>query len=46
MATLVALMIAGNLITDGTAIVGPVKVTETETAVPVDRGVVLGDIET
>jgi hypothetical protein len=46
MAMFVALIVAGNLITDGTAIVGPVKLTETETAVPVARGVVLGDIDT
>lgn len=32
--------------TDGTAIVGPVKLTETDTAEPCTRGVVVGFIVT
>ncbi|HTQ23399.1 MAG TPA: hypothetical protein VMI09_01805 [Candidatus Binataceae bacterium] len=30
----VELMVAGKLITDGTAIVGPVKLTDTDTGLP------------
>jgi hypothetical protein len=45
-ATSVAPIVEGKLMTDGTAIVGPVKLTETDTAEPCTRGVVVGFIVT
>jgi hypothetical protein len=44
--TSVAPMVAGKLIIDGMPMVGPVKLTETDTAVPCARGVVVGLIVT